>query len=408
MATPVSWPPPVAAERPPLLLEPPAGAGGRVTVGLGVGAAAAVASYASADAPLDASPDAAFVAALPVAMAVGSSLAVPDGVSPRLRGAAPQIQRLLSAWDAQLRPVELRGAADGGPAVVDRPAKRGCAAFFTGGVDSFYTVLTRRSEIDALIHVHGFDLALDEQPKRALVSASLREVAAALELPLIEVETDLRALSDPVCGWELVYTGAALASVAHLLASRFERVLIPATHSLRDLHPIGTHPLLDPLYSSELLAIEHVDSVPRVDKLAQLAESELAMGALRVCFQPGVDGLNCGRCHKCMRTMTGLRVVGALGRCRTLPGDLSLREMSGGKVVRRQSLTYVWENLAAVEARAGDPDLALALRRLVARGARTEAWRETRLLARAVRRSVAARPRRFARRLRARLRRPAG
>lgn len=393
--------------RPPARLDPPETAGDEVRIGLRIGDETRVATYSCRDVALEANPDAGFAAALPIAMGAASSLDAPDGVSPRLLDAAEAIQRLLAAWDSQLWPVEVRS----GTVLANPPAEgltRGTAAFFTGGVDSFYTLLTRRKQIDALVHVHGFDLELGEQDKRELVSASLRGVARELGLPLIEVETDLRTISDSVCGWELIYTGAALASVGHLLASRFDRILIPATHSFRDLHPIGTHPLLDPLYSSERLRFEHVDSVTRVEKLAYLAESELAMSSLRVCFQPGVQALNCGRCPKCVRTMTGLRVVGAVGRCSTLPGEFSLRQMSAGKVRRRQSLTYVRENLEAVEARGADPDLALALTRLVARGARGEAWAETTRLARAARRSAAARAPSLRRALRAarRLARP--
>ncbi len=393
--------------RPAARLDPPEATGDGVRFGLSVGEETSVFSYTCRDGALDLNPDAGFAAALPVAMGLASTLDAPDGVSARLLEASGSIQRLLAAWDRGLQAVEVRSGAETGSAgeAAEEPTRggkeavrgteegqRGTAAFFTGGVDSFYTVLTRSHEIDALVYVHGFDLPLEEEQKGELVSASLRDVARELGLPLIEIETDLRAVSDRACSWELAYTGAALASVGHLLASRFERILIPATHSFRDLHPIGTHPLLDPLYSSERLRFEHVNSVTRVDKLAYLAESELAMSSLRVCFQPGVDdALNCGSCAKCMRTMTGLRVVGALGRCATLPGEFSLWQMAGGPVRSRTSLTYVRENLEAVEMRGADPELAFALRRLVARGARWEAWRETTLLATAARRSVVAR-----------------
>jgi hypothetical protein len=375
--------------RPPAWLDLPERFGDEVRISLRIGEDTRFATYASRDVALEPNPDAGFAAALPIAMATASSLAVRDGVSRQLLDGAERIQQMLAAWDPALLPVELR--CGGGANRVAETSPRGTAVFFTGGVDSFYTLLTRREQIDALVHVHGFDLPLGEERKRALVSASLRTVAGELGLPLIEIETDLRTISDDVCGWELVYTSAALASVGHLLAPRFERILIPATHSLRDLHPIGTHPLLDPLYSSERLRFEHVDSVPRVDKLAYLAESELAMSSLRVCFQPQIDALNCGRCPKCVRTMVGLRVIGALGRCSTLPAEFSLLRMSKGKVRRRQSLTYVWENLDAVEARGSDPDLAFALTRLVARGARGEARAETRRLAEAARRATMAR-----------------
>lgn len=372
--------------RPPAWLDAPVAAGDEVQLGLRIDDEARIATYASSDVRLDANPDAGFAALLPVAMAVASELHVPDGVSPRLLDSAASIQRLLAAWDRPMEPVELRRGRP--PVQPSESEPRGTAAFFTGGVDSFYTVLTHRDRIDALVYAHGLDVPLDEGDKRELVSASLREVAAELGLPLIEVETDVRAISDTACSWEHVYTGAALASVGHLLASRFERVLIPATHSLRDLYPIGTHPLLDPLYSSERVCFEHVDCERRVDKLAYLVESELAMSSLRVCFQPGVNGLNCGHCKKCVRTMVGLRVVGGLDRCSTLPDGFSLREMSSGKVASSKSLTFVRENLEAVEERGGDPDLALALRRLTARGARAEAWGEMRHLATAARRSA--------------------
>jgi hypothetical protein len=357
---------------------------------LRIGSESRIATYNSPDGALEGNPDAGFAAALPIAMATALSLDVPDGVSRRLLDASGAIQQMLAAWDPALLPVEVR-ARDGGAPPVAAATARGTAAFFTGGVDSFYTVLTRREELDALVYVHGFDLPLEDEHKRELVSASIQGVAGELGLPLIEIETDLRSVSDDVCGWELIYTSAALASVGHLLASRFDRILIPATHSHRDLHPIGTHPLLDPLYSSERLRFEHVDSVRRVDKLAYLVESELAMSALRVCFQPDVQALNCGECPKCVRTMVGLRVIGALGRCSTLPGEFSLREMAKGKVRSRQSLTYVRESLEAVEARGADPDLAFALARLVARGARSEARAEMARLGVAARRSVGAR-----------------
>ncbi len=345
---------------------------------LRVGEETREAAFASRDAALAENPDAAFVAALPVAMGLASSLTVPAGVSPRLLENAETIQDMLTGWHPHLRRVEVD--AEPGPGVT-AGEPRGTAAFFTCGVDSFYTVLKRRDEIDAVVYAHGLDLPRDD-PKRDLVSAAVQGAAGELGLPAIELETDVRLFSDPVCDWERIYTSAALATVGHLLADSFERILIPATHSYRDLHPTGSHPLLDPLYSSDRLRIEHVDAVTRVAKLEYLVDSELAMRSLRVCFHPGVDGLNCGSCAKCVRTMVGLRAIGAAGRCETLPREFSLREMSSGKVRSRRSLTYVRENLAAVEARGTDPALAFALRRLIARGARSEAWQKSELLAR--------------------------
>jgi hypothetical protein len=374
---------PSAAEaRPQARLDPIEIVDGEARVRLRAGELVLEGGFSSRDAALTANPDATFVAALPVAMAIASTLSVPGAVSPGLLTASETIQDVLAGWNAHLQRVELE--ADPAPAPGAGAALGRTAAFFTCGVDSFYTVLSRREEIDAVVYAHGLDLPPGD-PKRDLVSSAFRGAAAELGLRAIELDTDIRSFSDPVCDWERIYTSAALASIAHLLADSFDRVLIPATHSYRDLHPTGSHPLLDPLYSSDRVRIEHVDAVTRVAKLEYLVDSELAMRSLRVCFQPGVDGLNCGECAKCVRTMVGLRAIGAAGRCQTLPAEFSLREMSSGKIRTRRSLVYVKENLAAVEARGTDPALAVALRRLVARGARTEARQKSVLLARSAR-----------------------
>lgn len=377
--------------RPPATLDPPEASGNAIRIRLRCGGETRLATFTCPEGLLTPNPDAAFVAALPVAMGVASSLELADAVSPALLKGSESIQDVLSSWSQILQRVALR---PGALPAADAADPRGTAAFFTCGVDSFYTVLTRSEEIDALVFAHGLDLPRDD-PKRELVSATIQGAAAELGLPAIELETDVRAaFSDATCDWERIYTSAALATIGHLLASRFERVLIPATHSYRDLHPTGSHPLLDPLYSSDRVRIEHVDAVPRVKKLERLVDSELAMSSLRVCFQPNVETLNCGRCAKCVRTMTGLRVIGAAGRCATLPAEFSLREMSSGPVRTRRSLTYVKENLAALEARGTDPELTFALQRIVARGARFDAWEKTKRLAVAGRRAARARLRR--------------
>lgn len=370
--------------RPAARLDPPEVREGRAQLRLRLGDEVREASVGCESMPLAASADAAFVAALPVAMGLASSLEVAAAPSPALLSNSRTIQALLSTWGPSLQRLEVRSGPDGPDVSAGEGGERGTAAFFTCGVDSFYTVLRRREEIDAVVYAHGLDLPRDDS-KRELVSKAFQGAARELGLPAIELETDLRTFSDPVCDWERIYTSAALATIGHLLSDRFERVLIPATHSYRDLHPTGSHPLLDPLYSGDRLRIEHVDAVSRVAKLEYLVDSEPAMRSLRVCFQPDVEGLNCGRCAKCVRTMVGLRAIGAAGRCRTLPAGFSLREMSSGKVRTRRSLVYVKENLAAVEARGTDPDLAVALRRLLARGARTEARQKTVLLARSAR-----------------------
>ena len=125
---------------------------------------------------------------------------------------------------------------------------RGTAFFFSGGLDSFYSVLTNLERLDALIFIHGFDAQLDDAETLGRVAPLVRKAAAGLGLPLVEVETDVKKVAKLYCRWGDQYHGALLASVAHVVSNRFERVLVPASAPAIRLHPWGSHPELDPLW----------------------------------------------------------------------------------------------------------------------------------------------------------------
>jgi GNAT superfamily N-acetyltransferase len=308
------------------------------------------------------------VALLPIAMSRGWTLELPGGLSPRLREGLDSAQAILAGWWESWRRVELR--ADGAPTDPPRDPGRGVACFFTGGVDSFHSVLEELGGLDAAIFVHGFDVRLDDAPKRALVGDSLRAAAGELGIELIEVETNIKDLTWPECKWGFHAHGAALGSVAILAGSRFARVLLPSTHSYRDLYPWGSHLLLDRLWSTEAVELVHHEPGLRTRKVARLAESETALRHLRCCFAETPPGrLNCGHCEKCLRTMASLRIVGALGRCDTLPRTLSLREIRRMPVLGRGWGTLVDYLIADAEG-AGDAELASALRTARRRGPR--------------------------------------
>ena len=71
------------------------------------------------------------------------------------------------------------------------------------------------------------------------------------------------------------YQGAGLASVAHALG--LERLLIPGPRSYGQLEPNGTHPLLDPLWSTESTEIVHDGAEPsRWEKIQFLSTDRSA------------------------------------------------------------------------------------------------------------------------------------
>lgn len=325
-----------------------------------------------------------------LAMHRREALTITAPISPRLHAGMERVAEILLTWDRMLYPdgrgygpsrLEVpsstphdAGWSDGRTADrVDGGAMGGrrVACFFTAGVDSLHSVLRRRDEIDELVFVHGFDLPADPaDPLTAMVSARVRDAAALIGLPLIELQCNLATLSGGFgIHWE-DYHGAAMATVAHLLAPRYSTVLVPATTTYDCLYPLGSHPLLDPLWSSDAVAIVHDGAdATRLDKISAIADHPAAQRHLRVCCENRDDAYNCGVCEKCLRTSVGIRIAGCADRFETLPAP-TLRQVAG---VELKGAGNTWEcYLNELQRRGDDRRLVLALRVARARRALRE------------------------------------
>jgi hypothetical protein len=202
--------------------------------------------------------------------------------------------------------------------------------FFSGGIDSLTTLRTNRLDIpfqhprsfkDGLL-IYGLELQ-DPEFFKQLVS-SLSSIALDAGVSLIPVYTNIRSLlGEDWSFWGKEIQGAVLSAVAHAFSRRLTIVTIPSSFDIYHLYPYGSHPLLDPNYSSSDLQIRH-DSIllTRLDKTKLVANWDVALQNLRVCNQislipPGA--LNCGQCEKCVRTMTALLALGVLNKTRAFP-----------------------------------------------------------------------------------------
>ena len=195
----------------------------------------------------------------------------------------------------------------------------------------------------------------------------IHRVAAHFGKRAVEIQTNLHDLLDPYVGWQAMAHGAALAAVGHLLSSHLARIYIPATYSHEIKGHAGSDPLLDPLWSTETLEFVHDGSeASRLAKVALVAQSDIALQSLRVCYRNFGGAYNCGRCEKCLRTMMNLHAVGALDRCTTFATPLD-----PGRVARMLFLDtcrpFHEENLRALEAAGADPVLCNALRQALNR-----------------------------------------
>lgn len=164
-----------------------------------------------------------------------------------------------------------------------------------------------------------------------------------------------------------------MASVALLFQHRFSKVLIAATNSYAELTPWGTHQLLDPLWSTELMEFEHDGGeATRFEKTVHISEHDLALRWLRVCFKNPDGAYNCGRCVKCLRTMIALRTVGALERCKTLPQELSLEEVAKIELSNDSSRFVLRQTVETLQHLGTEPDLAQTLAMVLEEDARTQ------------------------------------
>lgn len=216
----------------------------------------------------------------------------------------------------------LRGAAASTDFVERSDAVGLC---FTGGVDSFHTLLHEPKPVDALVYVAGFDISLDDPARLAAWERSFREIADRIGKKAIVVRTNLRthpSFARP--GWERTH-GAALAAVGHVLSHALGRLRIAPTWRYDDPRPWGSSFRLDPHWSSGWIVIEHGDaSLSRRDKIPRIADSPLVRRNLRVCWENRTREANCSSCQKCLRTMVGLAACGVLDECETFDHSESL------------------------------------------------------------------------------------
>jgi hypothetical protein len=346
--------------------------GFRVSARLTNGHSAVDVFFAASDGPVAATAETFTSVSLLPAMVLGFDVEVDGALSTEFAAALPRIQQLFHSWEPWYQLV----AVEAGRQAPEAPFGTGVGCFFSGGLDSFYTVL-RRPDITELIFVHGFDVALDDAGLRAHVVGALRKAAADLGKPLLEVETNVRAFTDRYVDWGWCHM-AAQAAVAYVLARRFRKIYISSTHPdeyyANGSAASGSHPLLPQLWSTERVELaQDGREAGRVAKARAVAESELAMRTLRVCWWNPGGAYNCGRCEKCLLTMISLAAIGALERCSTFPDEVSVPALASLSMTQRSSRFFMAENLRALEESGSDPDLTAAVRSCLSRGARCEA-----------------------------------
>jgi len=267
----------------------------------------------------------------------------------------------------------------------DSPAA-GKALCFTGGVDSFYSLLKGGHDITHLMFVEGYDVGVAETDRLQQIRKSLCDVAKANGTELIVLSTNLR--KHPAFAkarWPHAH-GSALAAAGYLISDKVGELIIPSSYLHQLHHPWGSSSHTDHLWSTPFLKVTHDDaSIYRFDKIRAIASEPLAQEHLRVCYQRRVDGLNCSACEKCVRTMIALDAVGMLRRFETFDRDVPLWKRIDGIPRIKTNLFTLYENL--LERNHSSDQVAQAIERLLLRSKEPPRTRPWRRVLRAFRRS---------------------
>jgi hypothetical protein len=314
-------------------------------------------------------------AALIIAMRRGERLVLADPISDDRRASLDAIQDLFVSWyPERMKRVAVHAPPSDAPRGIKRLSRRvnehrrpprDEASCFTGGIDSFYSRMTNNG-VDAIVYAFGLDIPLEEKAACKRVDTTLRDIAAESGDRYIWLRTNLRELLRWRTLWGHESHGAVLASLGTVLAPAISTLRIPATHTNEADIAWGSHPELDPLWSTSTLRIVHDGGdASRAVKTARLAGEPLAQRHLRVCYEQ-FETTNCGECMKCLRTMATLQLLGRLEAFETFERPLDIDLLRSMSLRTPNDAFQIRDVLGLAEAVPGHEDLKDALASLLA------------------------------------------
>lgn len=289
-----------------------------------------------------ANPDAFLTGCLLPALHLGEKrLLVDDKICPFLKEGLTTAMHILSHWtQGRYAPIPIEAKIR----ETRNPASRGRTGMvMSGGMDSLAALRLNRlrypkghpAHVADSFFLHGFDIGgvVERGMKFHVFDRAIKAITRITDdagTTLVPVYTNLRHLCDERELWLDSFFGSVLAAAAHAFSRRLHLMFVGSSYDIPNLHPCGSHPLLDPEYSSFDLRIRHRDyELSRLEKIRIVSGWDTAFRNFRVCLANVPDLLNCGQCEKCVRTMTELEALGLLHKTTAFkadtvrPGDIS-------------------------------------------------------------------------------------
>jgi len=248
------------------------------------------------------------------------------------------------------------------------------ALLFSGGVDSFYSVLNAPRQ-DILVSIHGFDIPLTDHARMEVLQESLHAVSHSIGARSVVIRTNFR--EHPVAGrgplWERSH-GGVLAAIGHVINEHAGQLSVSSSYGMKNPVPWGSSFMTDPFFSSDRMRINTFGmDVRREEKVPAIAHDPLVRKHLRVCWRNREGLVNCSRCGKCLMTMVSLAEAGVLNDFEAFDDEEALIE-------RLNQKRFLWKHNnpmhRAVQRGKLNPRVADAAMRLVKRSRQARRLRE--------------------------------
>lgn len=258
------------------------------------------------------------VALAQLASAAGVDLVIEGPVS---RAQLERLDEYLQIWSVW-RPDRFRRIRITAAEEIDSVAygdRAGAVLGFSGGVDASFALaahatgslgrLSRR--IDCGVLVVGWDLRHGDEAALEKAAGAAREGLAAYGARCAIVATNWQ--QEFCADWFMSFT-AGLAAVLHTFSGMYSAAVHATDRSYRSelrIGPYGCHTMINHLLGSPGFPLVSTGGThDRLERVAFLADHPVLLARLRVCYQAGAGGGNCGRCEKCIRTRLELRACG--------------------------------------------------------------------------------------------------
>jgi hypothetical protein len=300
-------------------------------------------------------------------------------ICPLFREGLDTVMGLMKEWTKnEYTPLKIEAKTIS--AVDSASRRRRAGLFLSGGMDSLAALRINKltypaqhpGHIRDCLLVHGFDIGgVVERGMKYHVfdraQKAMSAIAADADVVLVPVYTNIRHLCDERELWLDRFFGAVLAAVAHVFCSRLDLVFIASSYDIPNLTPCGSHPILDPAYSSYDVRIIHRDlALSRLKKLKIVADWKVAFQHFRVCLANVPDRLNCGKCEKCIRTMTALVAMDALDKTTAfMENDVTPEQLSNFDITIRHRDSFYRELLSPLK-KVGRDDLVRTIKKMLA------------------------------------------